>query len=141
MPRINPKELKCLWTSGRTLGLDEGQIRIVVKNLTGKTSTRALTSREAIRVITWFRTGGDMTQISSHMGAPSSDPKVIPLATPRQIKRIEDLSVMARWDRERLMRFVQTNFKRDDLRKLRRKEAGALIHILDDVIRKNEGEE
>lgn len=136
MERITPGQIKRIWATAWKRGLEEEETRAIMERLTGKTSMRTLTWREAKTVIMWLETEGDPRRVPVKTRAPLSGSNVIAPATPRQIGRITDDCVRAGWDQEHLEAFITRLFGRDSLRKSRRKEAGVVIHVLGKEIKK-----
>lgn len=150
--RITQKQIKKIWTKADELGMTEGQLRDLVKWVSGQESTRELTKRQGIRLIDVLEgkisnpppyplQRGTSSPVSNQSGIilsprkfPKKDKKVIgrfvPLATPDQLSLIENLKKEAGWDDEHLLNFVRKIFKRDTLDKLSCNEAGVVITVL-----------
>lgn len=126
---ITPKQKKKIWASAHAAGMSEVHLRDIVEGISGDYSISALTKREAKKVI-------EVLEGKGCLPVPRNNPNVIALATPGQLSLIEKLKEESAWTDEHLMNFILKKFKRDNLRKLRRAEAGVVIEVLNKAIRK-----
>lgn len=147
---ITDKQIKKVWTKADELGMTEGQLRDLVKWVSGRGSTRELTKRQGIQIIDLMEgkgtynplpnplQSGTHSQDSKQMGrilCPRKFPKVIagrflPLATPKQIALIEGLKVEAGWDDGHLTNFIRKYHKVESIPELDVKRAGNVIDVL-----------
>jgi hypothetical protein len=130
MVKITPEQVKKVWATAHAKGMSEERLRYIVERISGRRSVRALTKRQARKVI-------DVIEGKAVLPVPKDSPNVIALATPGQLTLIKRLRDEAAWTDEHLMTFI-ARYKRDNLRKLRRAEAGVVIKVLRAAIRKRE---
>lgn len=130
MVKIIPEQIKKVWATAHAKGMSEERLRYIVERISGRRSVRALTKRQARKVI-------DIIEGKAVLPVSKDNPKVIALATPGQLALIERLRDEAAWTAEHLLNFI-ARFKRDSLRKLRRSEAGVVIKVLHAAIRKRD---
>lgn len=128
MVKITPEQIKKVWAAAHAKGISEERLRDIVERISGRRSVRTLTKRQARKVI-------DIIEGKAVLPVSKDNPKVIALATPGQLALIERLRDEAAWTAEHLLNFI-ARYKRDSLRKLRRKEAGIVIHVLKKKIQK-----
>ncbi len=148
--RITKAQLKKIWTKADELGMAEGQIRDLVRWVSGQESTRELTKVQGIRIIDVMEgktsyspppnplQRGTHSQGSKQRGrilCPRKFPKTIsgrflPLATPKQIALIEGLKAEAGWDDEHLTNFIRKYHKVDSIPELDVRRAGNVIDVL-----------
>ena len=119
--KITPEQLKKIWAKAREIGVSEDRLRDTVERISGRRSIKALTKKQAVRVI-------DSLQ--------AQDPAIIDLATPRQETLIERLKIDAEWTDDHLMNFVFKKFMRGRINEIRRSEAGVVIRVLNAAMRK-----
>lgn len=129
MNYITNKQIPMIWALSNNIDMSEKTLRNKVKRLSDQRSIKELTKYQGIQLIKWLLKKG-------HIPAPRNNPKVIALATPNQLNFIDSLIQKAGWDKEHLMNFITSKFKRDNIRKLRRSEAGVIIKILNTSIKK-----
>jgi len=127
---ITPEQVKKVWATAHGKGMSEERLRDIIDRISGRRSVRALTKRQARTVI-------DVIEGKAVLPVPKDSPNVIALATPGQLALIETLRDEAAWTEEHLMNFI-ARYKRDSLRKLRRSEAGIVIHVLEKEKKKRE---
>lgn len=129
---ITPEQIKKVWAAAHGKGMSEERLRYIVERISGRRSVRALTKRQARKVI-------DVIEGKAVLPVPKDNPNVIALATPGQLTLIEQLRDEAAWTDEHLMSFVRRNYKTDNLRKLTRSKAGIVIHVLEKEKKKRKG--
>ncbi len=145
---ITDKQIKKIWTKAHETGIAEGQLRDMVRWLSGQESTRELTKRQGIHLIDLMEgkapspppnplQRGTSTHDNTQKGmilSPRKFPNVIgrflPLATSKQIALIESLKTEAGWDDEHLTNFIRKCHKVDSIPELDLKRAGNVIDVL-----------
>ncbi len=127
---ITTEQVKKIWAAAHGKGMSEERLRYIVERISGRRSVRTLTNRQARKVI-------DIIEGKAVLPVPKDNPKVIALATPGQLTLIAQLRDEAAWTEEHLLNFI-ARYKRDNLRKLRRSEAGVVIKVLHATILKRE---
>lgn len=145
--RITDKQIKKIWTKADELGMTEGQIRDLVRWVSGQESTRELTKSQGIRIIDVMEGKTPVPKDNpqnppfvrgtarQRFLSPRKFPKMIagrflPLATPKQIALIEGLKVEAGWDDEHLTNFIRKCHKMSSVPELDVKRAGQVIDML-----------
>lgn len=124
---ITPEQIQKIWVVGKKRGLPDEDVRDIVERISGQRSTRALSKGQGIKVIDTLENGSRRWTVYSQ----EEEPKEIVFASKDQLALIEHLKKEAGWDDERLMNFILKYYKRDALNKLRVKEAGIVIHVLE----------
>lgn len=124
---ITAEQLQKIWVVGKKRGLPDEDVRDIVERISGQRSTRALSKGQAIKIIDTLENGPREWTVYSQ----DKDPKEIVFASKEQLALIDHLKKEAGWDDERLMNFIKKVYKRDALNKLRVKEAGIVIHVLE----------
>ena len=124
---ITPEQKQKIWVIARKRGMSDDELRDIVERISGQRSTRALSKGQAIKVIDSLENGSREWTVYSQ----GEDPKKIVFASKDQLALIDHLKREAGWDDDRLMNFIKKCYKRDGLKKLRVKEAGIVIHVLE----------
>lgn len=124
---VTPEQIQKIWVVGKKRGLSDEDVRDIVERISGQRSTRALSKGQAIKVIDAIENGSRRWIVYSQ----EEEPKEIVFASKDQLALIDHLKKEAGWDDERLMNFIKKVYKRDGLKKLRVKEAGIVIHVLE----------
>ena len=126
---ITPKQKKKIWACAHASGMSELYLRDIVEGISGDYSIRELTKKDAKKVI-------EILEGKGCLPVPRDNSNVIALATPGQLILIERLKEESAWTDEHLMNFILKKFKRNNLRKLRRGEAGVVIKVLNEALQK-----
>lgn len=124
---ITPEQKQKIWVIARKRGMSDDELRDIVERISGQRSTRALSKGQAIKVIDTLENGPREWTVYTQ----DKDPKEIAFASKDQLALIDHLKKETGWDDERLMNFIKKVYKRDGLKKLRVKEAGIVIHVLE----------
>ncbi|MBI4746774.1 MAG: DUF1018 domain-containing protein [Deltaproteobacteria bacterium] len=132
---ITGEQLKKIWSIRSQKGISEDWLRDVVESVSGQRSTRALTKRQAVKVIDALDNG----QRKWTVYRQDKEPEEIIFSSKDQLALIDHLKTEAGWSDERLMNFIKKVYKRDGLKKLRVKEAGIVIHVLEKAKLKKKG--
>ena len=146
---ITDKQIKKIWTKVDELGMTVGQLRDIVKFVSGQESTKKLTKRQGIRLIDLMEGNLQSPPPNLHQGytsprnsnqrriilSPRKFPKTIsgrflPLASSKQIALIEGLKTEVGWDDEHLTNFIRKCHKVDSIPELDIKRAGQVIDML-----------
>jgi len=127
--QISPEQIKKVWAASHEKGWTEERLRDTVLRISGDRSIKALSKKQAKRVI-------DVLEGKAVLPVPRGNEKVFALATTGQFGLIGQLKTDAGWTDEHLENFILKQFKRGELRKLNRQEAGVVITVLNAAIRK-----
>lgn len=128
---VTEKQRAKIWACTYAQGMEETRLREIIERASGQRSTKALTKRQAIKVIEALEGTGTLP-------VPKGNSKVITLITPAQIHLIEQLKTESGWTDEHLASYILKYYKRDNLRKLTRSHAGVVINILKKAKQKRE---
>jgi hypothetical protein len=107
MSTITSSQIKLLHIAPKQLGMDNDAFRAILKDLTGKESRKDLTSGQAGRVIDrliehygFVIRGAKKSSQPHRRGIPRATPKVICMATPQELDKIEALIPLIEWRAE-----------------------------------------
>jgi phage gp16-like protein len=116
MTGITAAQRRKIWAAANQRGLDEDDLREIVRQITGQTSTKALTIHEAVRVI---------DRLEGKPEKPAGNQ-----ITKKQLWKIKDLEKALGWDdnSKRLEAFVRKYAHVDKLPWLTRYQA---INVID----------
>lgn len=120
MDKVTPKQIKALWAKAGRARIPERELRGWAYSRTGKRSIRALSKREASRLI------GELHDVEAgQVGLLSSD-----RMTAAQAGWIGALGGMIGWDERQLVGLARKMYHGKGMRALSRREASGLIEAL-----------
>lgn len=122
---ISPGQIKKIWASARENGLQEDDLRQLIKNLTGSVKISTLSGAQAIRVIDAL-TG----KIKFRPGFASDE----------QLWKINQLAIELGWDDnpKRIVEFVRKFAQVDNMKWLRDWQASNIIEGLKKILQRQE---
>ncbi len=107
MSAITSSQIKLLHIAPKQLGMDDDDFKALLKDLTGKDSRKDLTSGQAGRVIDrliehygFVIRGAKKSVQLRRRSIPRATPKVICMATPQELDKIEALIPLIEWRAE-----------------------------------------
>ncbi|MFQ5950018.1 MAG: phage protein GemA/Gp16 family protein [Nitrospiria bacterium] len=127
MERVTSKQIKALWGYSGRLHLSEEDLRGWIYARTGKRSIRALTKREASRLI------GEMAGEAYPVGARPHPNRI----TAAQAGWMKALGRGVGWNERRILGLARKMYHIERLDDLGRKEASGVIEALKGISRRN----
>ncbi|HET6370186.1 MAG TPA: phage protein GemA/Gp16 family protein [Nitrospiria bacterium] len=140
MDRITNRQLRAVWAIAHRAGLNEREVHAEVESLSGKSSIRLLTRREAAAVID--RLLGLKNQGSGVRGqGPAREPQYLKTISKERLSAaqlffIEALGEQAGWETRRVLGLARRMYGVDGLQSLDRRQASGLIEALKTIKRR-----
>ena len=132
---ISRKQIVKLWAQARELGMDGEALHALVAEKSGKTSLRALTAKEGIKVI------DAMVELGASSGQGRRleplQPGVPRLVTPWQMKRLAELIAQLGWSQARWEGVVRKAIGRPSPRTSG--EAAGCLEAFKAIVKREEG--
>ncbi|ODS30806.1 MAG: hypothetical protein SCARUB_04087 [Candidatus Scalindua rubra] len=130
--KITKKQIPKIWARTKEIGLEEENLRKLVKKVSGDPSISKLTKDQAIAVIDRLEGKKVRKRIKGKkrfaLSVVCIDGKKV--ATPKQLEYIETLGDIAGWKRKHIKSFILKKFGKDDMNSLTRQEAGVMMKVL-----------